>query len=77
MPACAHAHEDLDRWYGGGELGLETSHNARPAIARPVRGFVAGSKEYPRAGRDLLACGPPRRGPASHQRASVQWWLSS
>ena len=77
MPACAHAHEDLDRWYGGGELGLETSHNARPAIARPVRGFVAGSEEYPRACRDLLAWGPPRRGPASHQRASVQWWLSS
>lgn len=77
MPACAHAHEDLDRWYGGGELGLETSHNARPAMARPVRGFVPGSAECPRAYRNLLDWGPPRRGPASHQRASVQWWLSS
>jgi len=56
MPAGAHAHEDQDRWYGGGELGLVTSHNARPAIARPVRGFVGGSAEYPRAYRDLLDC---------------------
>ena len=77
MPACAHAHEDLDRWYGGGEKGLVTSHNARPASAEPVRGFVGGSAEYPRAYRDLLDCGPPRRGPASNQGASVQWWLSS
>jgi hypothetical protein len=77
MPAGAHAHEDLDRWNGGGELGLVTSHNARPAIARPVRGFVGGSAEYPRAYRDLLDCGPPRRGPASNRGASVQWWLSS
>jgi len=75
MPAGAHAHEDLDRWYGGGELGLVTSHNARPAIARPVRGFVGGLAEYRRAYRDLLDCGPPRQRPVSNQSASVQWWL--
>jgi len=77
MFASAYAHEDPDRWYGGGELGLVTSHNARPASARPVRGFVGAMVDYPRAHRDAFEGGPPRRGTASNQRVSVQCWLSS
>jgi hypothetical protein len=73
----ADAHEGPDRWYGGGELGLVTSHNARPALARPVRGFVGATVDYPRAHRDAFDGGPPQRGPASNQRVSVQWWLGS
>jgi hypothetical protein len=77
MLASAHAHEGLYRWYGGGEKGLVTSHNARPASAEPVRGFVGARVDNQRAHRDAFDGGPPRRGPASNQRVSVQWWLGS
>ncbi len=76
MPARAHAHEGLETKYGGGELGLVTSHNARPAWARPATGFVDATADCLQAHRGALDGGPPGQGPASNQRESVQSWLS-
>ena len=63
--------------YGGGDLGLVTSHNARPASAAPVRGFVGATVDCSTAHRDAYDEGPPGEVRLLNQRASDQWWLST